>query len=390
MQPLRTPLCTEQRHIAEGTGVSTYAQAVAEAQRALDPDSTVLISCGELARWQRWAGALWPRSLAAHWGGSNCISASDPFRRAQVAFDLWRQPLSIRLPGRPGIMHWSYPLPLRAAGWRNVYTVHDLIPLLHPDLTSISSDRHGRLLRTILGRADLIVTVSDVSRTEIINSLGCAPHRVVNCGVAVSRADNIDPPPVGLRSGGYLLVLGSVEPRKNIPRIAAAFEKSGVPLPLVIAGPSGWQAEVIMSDVGTAPGIIRLPWLDKDARTALIAHARALLMPSLAEGFGLPVIEAMAQGVPVLCSATGALAETAGGAALLVDPTDTEALSIAISRIAANEDLRAMLRKAGHFNAARFAPANFASSLKEAYRHLVASEPHSRYRSRDGGPKETA
>jgi glycosyltransferase involved in cell wall biosynthesis len=172
--------------------------------------------------------------------------------------------------------------------------------------------------------------------------------------------------------GRFLLVCGTVEKRKNIARLLDAYRQSGVEMSLVIAGPDGWGAEDLLRQIGSTPGVIRLPYLDRAAMRALIGHARTLIMPSLAEGFGLPVAEAMALGTPVVTSDRGALAETAGGAALAVDPEDIAGLATALRRLASDDALYATFASAGLVNAARFTPARFAERLTRAYAMVMA------------------
>lgn len=387
--PLTAPtLCMDARMLATvgGTGVSSYARQLRRAHAALRSRHGLLTDRAPLdapppapfGRVGRWLRALAPGARVAHAaafdsGTETLLFAPDLFRVAQVYFDIHRRPLPVRLPGPPGIMHWTYPVPLTVAGWRNVYTVHDVIPLLHPGLTHIDGRRYRRLLDRLGEGASRFVAVSETARSEIIAALGCAPSFVIDCGLAVDAAPP-DPAclPVGLAPGGFLLICGTVETRKNIAAALAAYRLSGITMPLVIAGPDGWGAGPIARDVAATPGVVRLPYLDLAAMRALIGHARALLMPSLAEGFGLPVAEAMALGVPVMTSDRGALAETAGGAACAVDPRDVPAMAAAIRGLTQDDALCAALTAAGLRNAERFAPARFAERLTRAYAAVMA------------------
>jgi glycosyltransferase involved in cell wall biosynthesis len=383
--PLR--LCMDARMLvsAGGTGVSSYARQLLQAHATISRDHSLLSDRASLdqpapaplGRAGRWIRALVPgardtRPSAAD-DGQDLLVAPDVFRVAQVYFDVHRRPLRVRLPGPPGIMHWTYPVPLAAIGWHNLYTVHDVIPLRRPDLTDIDGRRYRRMLDRLRECAARFIAVSETARDEIVRAIACPPDFVIDCSLAVDDAP-ADPAalPAGLTPGGFLLVCGTVEKRKNVVRLLDAYRQSKTTLPLVIAGPDGWGAAEIAPLLAATPGAIRLPYLERPALRALIGHARALAMPSLAEGFGLPVAEAMALGTPVLTSNQGALAETAGGAALTVNPEDTARLGTALRNLARDDALCAKLAEAGRRNAARFTPERFAERLTRAYAAVMA------------------
>lgn len=311
--------------------------------------------------------------------------AIDVFRRAQVHFDVYGRYLRLRGPAPPAVMHWSYPLPLHFAGVPNLYSVLDLIPLLHPTLTPIDPARAGRMLRRLKHEAAHLVTISEASRREIITTLGWPPDRVTNTYLAV------DVPPSdpgagdamlaewGLRRGGYFLHAGTIERRKNIGRLLQAYRTSGSTRPLVLAGPDGWGASAELADaVGLllAPNerptagsscVIRIDWTERPALLVLMRNATAVLAPSLSEGFGLPAAEAMALGVPALTSDNGAPAEIVGVAGLLVDPTDVRAIAAGIAALDRDAGLRARLSAAGLVRAQAFSPAAYAARLRALY-----------------------
>jgi glycosyltransferase involved in cell wall biosynthesis len=380
-------LCMDARMLVTvaGTGVSSYARQLKRAHAAISGDHALLTDrialdrspSAPLGRAGRWLRALLPGERSARTIGAGMgetlLFSPDVFRLAQVYFDVHRCPLPLRLPGPPGIMHWTYPVPLAVAGWRNLYTVHDVIPLLHPELTHIDGRRYRRLLGRLSESATRFIAVSETARSEIIAAVGCPRSFVVDCGLAVDATPaDLSDLPAGLTPDGFLLICGTVERRKNIAIALAAYRRSGVTMPLVVAGPDGWGAEEIAGEIAITPGAIRLPYLDRAAMHALIGHARAVVMPSLAEGFGLPVAEAMALGVPVATSDRGALAETAGDAALAFDPADMPDIATALGRLAGDDAARAALAAAGLRNAERFTPARFAERLTTAYVAVMA------------------
>ncbi|MET3713210.1 glycosyltransferase involved in cell wall biosynthesis [Sphingomonas trueperi] len=300
------------------------------------------------------------------------------FRTAHVHFNLRRRLYRLRSNLAPGIMHWSYPVPIMLEGWTNIYTVHDTIPLDRPDLSPIEPRRHRAVLNAIAEHGDRIITVSDDARASIVHALACRPDFVADAGQSVELSedlsgDTLSGLPEGVLAGSYLLCVGSIEPRKNLSAILAAYQRSGVSMPLLIAGPDGWCAEPILAEIAQTAGAVRLPYQSRAALLHLIANARALIFPTLAEGFGLPVIEAMALGTPVLTSDRGALAEVAGNAALTVDPTDLAAMSAAFHRITTDDELALGLAQKGRIRAQAFSKARFVDRLAAIYDETLSN-----------------
>ena len=256
-------LLTDGRMLEAPGGVATYARAVRAAQLRLDAQAGLLAGPpghGLSARVRRAGRALFPGDVRVERRAGDFIRP-DLFRLAHVHFSVHRRLLTVSVPGSPGLIHWTYPVPLRLSGWRNLYTLHDAIPLVRPDLSPIAARRHAHVLAQVLATGDRIVTVSEAARAEIVGTLGCDPARVVNCFQAVERPGAIGPPPLGLATGGYFLVVGAVEPRKNLARLLAAYRASGATLPLVVAGPDGWRAQRIVPLIAATPGAWRAPLL---------------------------------------------------------------------------------------------------------------------------------
>lgn len=329
-----------------------------------------------------------------------------PFRRAYAStrlidvsmahFKLYGRPARIKVPERPSIFHATHPVPLAVRGCPNIYTIHDLVPLRLPYTTLDNKKYFYRLLTSLARTADHIVTVSEHSRRDIIEFLGIDESRVTNTYQAVDipahlldRTDGEVADDLaklfGLDFGGYFLFYGAIEPKKNVSRMVDAYAGSGSKLPLIIAGGSGWQNRADLRKirderftnfridgnvVRRERQVRRLEFLPHDQLVTLIRGARALLFPSIYEGFGLPVIEAMVLGTPVLTSNASSLPEVAGDSALVVDPYSIDDIMRGIIAIEADADLRSELQKRGHAHAGRFSTSAYEVRLKDLYAKL--------------------
>ena len=304
--------------------------------------------------------------------------------------------LAVRMPGRPKLMHWTYPLPLHILGATNIYTMHDLVPLRLPYTTLDNKRRYFRLNRMLARNADHIVTVSEASKRDIMSLLGLPEERVTNTYQAVDIPKKLRDVPMpqvqaeidgsfGLEAGKYWMFFGAIEPKKNVGRLIQAYLASGVPGPLVIVGKKAWKSEdelrLLYDDhvkylvqegsiLRTRHRIMMLDYVPFRLLVNLIRGARAVLFPSLYEGFGLPALEAMLLGTPVITSNTASMPEVVGDAALQVDPYDISALVQAIQAVDRDPALRARLAEAGPRRAALFSPERYAARLEALYAQL--------------------
>ena len=239
---------------------------------------------------------------------------------------------------------------------RIVLVVHDLAALRHPEWYSAQFATYYRYALPRLARRALrLITPSEFSRGELANGLGIDPRRVtvVPGGVDARFSPAADAAPVRRTYGlerPYVLLVGTRLARKNLGALAEARRRLGdLGVDLVSAG-SGrhWSRH------GEAAAVRALGYVPEDRLPGLYAGAAALAMPSLYEGFGLPVLEAMASGVPVVAANRAALPETCGDAALLVDPDAEDALAEALATAATDEVVRPKLVAAGLDRASRF------------------------------------
>lgn len=301
------------------------------------------------------------------------------FRRASLHYRHTGRFLKVRMDRAPEVMHWTYPLPVRLAGARNIYTIHDLVPLRLPHTTLDNKEYHYRLLRDISRCADAICTVSEASRSDILSFFPNCASRVFNTyqplqisaeGAASTSADGKLKALFGLEAGEYYLFFGSIEPKKNIGRLIEAFLSARTSRRLVLVGAAAWKSEEELRflDRGLRTGRIRrIDYVRQDMLLDLIRRARAVFFPSLSEGFGLPVLEALSLGTPVVTSREGSLPEIAGEAAVYVDAYSTESITAGIERIDSDEVLHASLIARASGQAALFNMKSYAERLSAMY-----------------------
>jgi glycosyltransferase involved in cell wall biosynthesis len=277
-------------------------------------------------------------------------------------------------------------LPLGWAG-PSVVTILDLTFMLIPDAIRRASRAYLRwMVRSSARRAGQIITISESTRRDVIRLLGAPPERVtrVYCGVdnrftpePASAAGTALRERVGL-PGEFILYLGTIEPRKNLSRLIDAYtmlrRRDATRLPLVLAGGRGWGDDEIVQKARANEFAtdIYLPGFVPEPEIPLWYNAATLFVyPSEYEGFGLPPLEALACGVPVVASNASSLPEVLGDAAVLVDPTSVEAIADGIQRVLDDGALRSRLIARGPEQARRFSWRQMAEETLAVYRAVL-------------------
>jgi glycosyltransferase involved in cell wall biosynthesis len=299
------------------------------------------------------------------------------------------------LPARCDLLHSPDFLPVRPGPWRTVITVHDLDFVRHPErLTAEAYRYYGRVGRAV-HRTDAIIAVSGATRDDLVALTGADPDRITVVHEAADpRYRPRDPrvaPCSPIKIAGlcipapYFLFVGTVEPRKNLDTLLDAYaayrRSSPTAAHLAIAGAAGWKSERTAARLKTEPGVLWTGETEPAELVALYQGATALLLPSWDEGFGLPVIEAMASGTPVAISTAAALTEVGGDAALVAAADDPRAWVAVMETLATDNTRRAELRARGLARAAHFSWERAARQTAAVYTRVLAA-PRRIYRER--------
>ncbi len=288
----------------------------------------------------------------------------------------------------PKITHFfNYIVPPHVGG-KSVATVHDMVYKAYPE-TVRGRTRHmlEMGLKQSLARADRVVTDSEFSKAEIIKYFPehADKIRVVPCGVDFERFHPVEDDELCERvaqkygiDSPYFLYLGTIEPRKNLERLIEAYSlfvaEHGSEVKLVLAGGRGWLCEGIfqkVQDLGISDLVLFTHYIDGADLCPLMSGALAFVFPSLYEGFGMPPLEAMACGTPVLTSDSASLPEVTGDCAVICKATSTESIAEGLATLYLDESLRDSLSYRGYERAKQFSWKHSANLLFDVYTELL-------------------
>ena len=321
---------------------------------------------------------LCSRERPAALAGLDCDAVLAPYRHELALKLRWLPVVESEVQGDAILYpYWPSPPRRRPDAPPAAIFVYDLAFRLRPGEVPWQQRLYlGSVLGPALRQAAAVLVISERTRQDLLD---CYPlpgldRKVSVVPLGVGEHTPPGPLPPGLEPG-FLLAVGTVEPRKNYPRLLGAYRalRSRLPdaPPLVIAGRPGWAYGDTLDRIAEEAGVRYLGHVDEPTLSALYESAGALAFPSLYEGFGLPLLEAMARGLPAVVGASGALPELAGDAAILVDPENVDEIAAGLEKVLTDHSLRQRLRELSLERAKGFTWERCASLTRKALRDIA-------------------
>lgn len=347
------------------TGVGEYIhQAIKALARSGEDDITVFSSS-----WKDRPAA----DLKSELPHVRVVDQRIPVRALNLAWHrLGWPPVEAVAGGTYDVAHSPHPLLLPSRSAAQLVTIHDVHFLSHPERTSEEIRRdYPALAAAHARRADRIIVSSHFAAGEVQRAFNIDAAKIAICPAGAPEWSSSPP---GGDPNGYILFMGTLAARKNIGGLLHAYGQLLSRHPaaprLVIAGGASSDAAPWLEQIAQPPlagHVEYLGYVATDRRERLFRGARLFVLPSFEEGFGLPALEAMAAGVPVVASARGSLPEVIGDAGLLIDPENTAALADAVERVISDDTLRKNLSYRGTQQAAKFSWSRTATDIRQAY-----------------------
>ncbi|MBN1217541.1 MAG: glycosyltransferase family 4 protein [Anaerolineae bacterium] len=364
--------------VHQSAGIGRYTRQMVKALAGIDSQSSYRLFVADAGRnfapplpgpnfaWrptrltERWLARLWYRLRLPLW-----------IETWAGPLDLFHQPDFVLPPVKPGT--------------RTIVTVHDLSFVRQPDSTMPGMAAHlNTWVPRSVKRADHVIAVSEATRQDLIELYQTPPEKITTLyhGVSDEFSPVKDPGELaavrqkyGLKDRPFIFSVGTIQPRKNYRRLIQALAQIDGALTLVIAGSKGWYYQDIFAEVtrqGLEKRVHFLGFVADEDLPALYSTASLFVLPSLYEGFGLPLLEAMACGTPVITSNQSSLPEVVGEAGVLVNPYDVDTLANSMSQVLNDTNLQQHLIEAGQIQAKKFTWEKMATELLELYHQVLA------------------
>lgn len=365
---------------ARPTGIARYAAELTRALRRTEPSLEIILLNPYPASQNPWYREFesYPLANLGRLPAVVSLGNLQLHRAAQkLGLDILHDPCGVA------------PFLVPGVGYKRVTTLHDAVPYIYPETQPLLTRlTFATLVRASRVTADAILTVSTSAADDLVHYAGIPRHKLFITPNGVPP-----PPPCPAATVSsvleklaihppYFLYVGALHPRKNLARVAQAFaalRAQQADARLVIVGPPSWGAQAVLQNLTEQSradaSVILTGFVTDEELAALYCGARALVFPSLYEGFGLPALEAMAHGTPVIGSNTSSLPEVVGDAGLLVDPHSAEAIAQAMQRLLEDDTLHSALSVRGRQRSARFSWDNTARKTLEVYQLLLREKP---------------
>jgi len=316
---------------------------------------------------------------------SSSFSSRRVYTPSHHRLEQWTLPLELAFMGLD-VLHSPDFIPPFRRNCRSVITIHDLVFIIYPQFLTKDAARYYSQIDEAVKRTDAIIAVSEATKRDIVQSLGVPEHKVTVIYEAASPVFcKMDRPDLKQRVRGrfgvksdFVLFVSTIEPRKNVPTLLRAFRQLladyHVDIKLVLAGAKGWLYDEVFQvaqDLNLMDDVLFLGRVSTEELVWLYNTAQALVAPSIYEGFGLPPLEAMACGTPVVVSNVSSFPEIVADAGLLVDPYAVDELTVAIWRLLSDSELRESLIEKGLKRAASFSWDRAAEQTLKLYHSLA-------------------
>ncbi|AFZ23689.1 glycosyltransferase [Cylindrospermum stagnale PCC 7417] len=315
----------------------------------------------------------------------NIFNLDDCYRIANNAYKLLQIKTKVNIKKKIDIWHVTYPVPIKVNNAKKITTIHDLIPLKLPHTTLDDKKFFFNIVKNSIKDSALILTISESTKKDILHCFDIHPDKIHLTYQPIIDNNSLikdDLVPIFLRKyklkfKKYILFVGSIEPKKNVGRLIDAYSRLDTEMQLVIVGKKGWlwEGEIGKLEAIFGKGFTRkvklLEYVTRQDLSYLYKGAFCFVFPSLYEGFGLPPLEAMSLGCPVITSNIASLPEVCGDAAIYVDPYNSEEIRVAIENLINNPHLQTQLVEAGKERVEFFSMENYTKKLYEAYTKII-------------------